>query len=253
MPLDRLPDVRLSPFSPQQEQQLPATYSAAFGYMFLTSERRARRLVVDLLAKEVQLRVAIKPFVHQQKAYSPGTILIRKNENAPVMETMLFKLAADHQVALIPVGTALSDKGPDLGGNRFKLLQKPRVALIGGTNVSGYTFGAAWHSLDQFFGLKHTLLANYNLHQADLRKYNVIILPELWGNHNDWSAYLNKKYAGQTQNLGATGWYTYRYWQWGGFPGRYHPKICQYEVAQPGAQRTAQIYPDATGGSIRSR
>jgi putative intracellular protease/amidase len=190
--LDRLPDVRLSPFSPQQEQQLPATYSAAFGYMFLTSERRARRLVVDLLAKEVQLRVAIKPFVHQQKAYSPGTILIRKNENAPVMETMLFKLAADHQVALIPVGTALSDKGPDLGGNRFKLLQKPRVALIGGTNVSGYTFGAAWHSLDQFFGLKHTLLANYNLHQADLRKYNVIILPELWGNHNDWSAYLNK-------------------------------------------------------------
>ncbi|HRQ64492.1 MAG TPA: hypothetical protein PKZ76_06480, partial [Xanthomonadaceae bacterium] len=71
---------------------------------------------------------------------------------------------------------------PDLGGGEVALLQPPRVAIMAqGSTVNPNVFGFQWHYLDQTLGLAPTILSENRLSQSDLRRYNVIVLPDRWG------------------------------------------------------------------------
>ena len=69
----------------------------------------------------------------------------------------------------------------DLGGREWRLLVKPNIALLsrGGTNMLDY--GATWYLLDHRIGIRHSHLDESRVGSFDLRRYNVIVLPERWG------------------------------------------------------------------------
>lgn len=69
----------------------------------------------------------------------------------------------------------------DLGGREWKLLVKPSIALVsrGMTNMLDY--GATWYALDHRLGIRHSHLDEGRIGAFDLRRYNVIYLPERWG------------------------------------------------------------------------
>ena len=73
------------------------------------------------------------------------------------------------------------DEGPDLGGGHFHLLERPRVALLGGDGVDRDGFGHAWHHLDVRLGVPTSILEARALSSYDLRRYNVIVLPPARG------------------------------------------------------------------------
>ena len=66
---------------------------------------------------------------------------------------------------------------PDLGGEHFKLLERPQIALIARDGVSSYSFGSIWHTIDSRLGIRHSHLNGDNVNRRDLRRYNVIVLP----------------------------------------------------------------------------
>jgi hypothetical protein len=81
---------------------------------------------------------------------------------------------------VLPVDTALCQKGPDLGGNRFKLLTPPRVAIASQWPIGTTSFGSVWFLLDQRLGLRASPVNVQRLGGIDLRRYNVLILPNAW-------------------------------------------------------------------------
>lgn len=66
---------------------------------------------------------------------------------------------------------------PEIGGEHFRRLEPPRIALTARDRIQAYDFGAIWHLLDQRLRLPHSHLAETALGAADLRRYNVLILP----------------------------------------------------------------------------
>lgn len=153
-----------------------------YGYVVDAVDDLALRAAAELLQADVVTRVAQEAFTAGGRRYPRGSLLIRTHENGPALRERLQRAAAVAGVEIVAVYSARSpDAGPDLGGQRFTQLQRPRVALLGGAGVDVYSYGTIWHLLDHELGLE---VSQYDLHQRgdlDLRRFNVVILPECWG------------------------------------------------------------------------
>ena len=163
----------------------------AYGFLIDGASRDIYRAVVRLLDLGVKVRAATKIFTVADRSYQPGTVLLRNYDNNARLMTHLRDATEGLNLDLLPANSALSEKGPDLGGNRFALLQQPRVALITQWPISSTSFGAIWHLLDARIGLRVSPVSVTSLRFADLRKYNVIILPNAW-NTGGLTAILNE-------------------------------------------------------------
>jgi hypothetical protein len=153
----------------------------AFGYLISYKDDNAVRVLIKLLEKGLKVRAAEKNFSVEGKFFERGTLLLRKNENDSELEKHLTNAAEEFGINIYGVNTALSQTGSDLGGGYFTLLHNPRTAILVGNSINLYNFGATWFTLDNEYELKTSLLRIENLRGYDLRKYNVIILPAVWG------------------------------------------------------------------------
>ncbi len=173
--------------APSSRQPLPhdGTIPAAgdvpkYGYIIDGGNHDVYRALVRLLDRDCKPRVATKPFTIAGRKFAAGAVLLRRHENPDALPSMLQADAGDLTLAVHPLDTALSDKGPDLGGKRFRLLQAPRVAIASQWPVSSTSFGATWHLLDERLGLRASPINVQRLSRIDLRRYNVLVLPNTW-------------------------------------------------------------------------
>jgi hypothetical protein len=148
-------------------------------WVFDGSTDAAARATSDLLAKGITLRVAEKPFTVRGRSFVPGTILIRREGNPNDAATTLDAVGKGRGVPIVPMGTALADKGADLGGNYFHPLVAPRVGIFAGPLTASSEYGAIWHDLDVDLGLRFTAIDLAGFRGSDLRRYNVLVLPSL--------------------------------------------------------------------------
>jgi hypothetical protein len=113
------------------------------------------------------------------RRFSRGSVIVRRHENGADVAEKVAKAADMSGARVFATGTARShDAGPDLGGQHFRLLARPRVAVLSNAPVETDSFGHVWHMLDVHLGVPCALLDAQQLGSYDLRRYNVIVLPE---------------------------------------------------------------------------
>ena len=151
-----------------------------YGYLIDGAGSDIHRAVVRLLEADCKVRIAAEPFSVSGHRYEPGSVLIRKNENAENLADLVRRAVNDLDVDLRGTDTALSEDGPDLGGRRFGLLARPRIAIASQFPIATTSFGAVWHLLDERIGLRVSPINVQRIGRMDLRKYNVIVLPNTW-------------------------------------------------------------------------
>lgn len=151
--------------------------SPKYGYIFEYSDDSALKLLSLLLEKGYKVRSAREPFTIEGISFERGSILIRLNENPESIKSDIILFAKNLPVKLYGVNTALSTSGPDLGGNDFILLEKPKVAIVTGPQISLGSFSTIWHLIDAKIKMNASILNVDGLQYFDLRKYNVLILP----------------------------------------------------------------------------
>jgi hypothetical protein len=115
-------------------------------------------------------------------AFPAGSFLVRRAENGgdpAAIEERVLRAAREAGLGrVVRSATGLSpDAGPDLGGQHFDLLARPRVALVGNSPIAEDTYGHLWFLLDAELGVPFTLLDAQSLGAYDLRRYNVLVLP----------------------------------------------------------------------------
>ena len=157
----------------------PGSPGEPVAWVFDGSTDGAARATSDLLARGLTLRVAEKPFTVQGKSFLPGTILVRREGNPDDAAATLDAVGKARGVPVVPMGTALADKGADLGGNYFHPLVAPRVGILAGPLVASSEYGAIWHDLEVDLGLRFTAIDLSGFRRVDLRRYNVLIVPSL--------------------------------------------------------------------------
>ena len=136
------------------------------------------RFAVGVMEERWVVRVADKKFTASGDMYPAGSLLLRSIENPQLNSDNLGAIAHKVGVEVRAVRTSLSTgPGPDLGGQHFRLLHRPRIAVL--ANVSGRPsdFGHVWYHIDQNLQAPATLIEGYRLSQIDLRKYNVLVVP----------------------------------------------------------------------------
>jgi len=135
-----------------------------------------------LMERGVWLRLAEKPFTFGGKTFPRASVLITRkdNQNFPGdLTTTLRDVCAELKITALGVTTGFGPgELPDLGGTHFKLLQPPRIALLGREPFGASSYGECWYVLDHVLGLRATYLDFNRITNADLRRYNVLILPE---------------------------------------------------------------------------
>jgi hypothetical protein len=141
---------------------------------------------VAFAARAMELGLAVlhasEPFTAAGKKLPRGSLLLRRSDQDGTLEQIEERIvgaALDAGVLVFGLTTGRSpDEGPDLGGQKFRLLSRPRVAVLGNAPVSPDSYGNLWHHLDQRTGIPFSLIDAQFLEQYDLRRYNVLVVPD---------------------------------------------------------------------------
>lgn len=190
VPLD--PASMLSPPAPiAQNNQSPANPAVALA--FDGRDDRSLAAAVRLMDQGLKVRATDKPTVLSGIALSRGSILLTRSDNPSFTPTELADRVRNVASVLglspltIPGGMGPGDL-PDLGGDHFSLLEAPRVAVLTREPFSPYSAGEIWFTLDHELGLRASYLDTADLSGADLRRYNVLIIPD--GRPRQWTSSL---------------------------------------------------------------
>ena len=167
---------------PQMEKCCGTIYidqlrNAKYGYLIELDSGEVYKALVTLFENNCNPRIATKPFTLNKRKFKAGTVILRKHENPKDLYNILKAVCQDYCIEIIPTDSALVNAGTDLGGPRMQLLQQPRVAIASQWPVSSYSFGSVWHLLDHDTHLRTSPFNIQYLSGIDLRKYNVLILP----------------------------------------------------------------------------
>ncbi|MFH1719717.1 MAG: M14 family metallopeptidase, partial [Planctomycetota bacterium] len=172
-------DVALSSDMPTAGPDLPKPGAkSGYGYLIDFGNSAAYPVLVRLFEEKCYPRIATKPFKIEARQYEPGTVLLRAHENPDGLAEILQKAASDFGVGIHAVDRALVEDGPDLGSQKFELLSAPRVAIASQWPIRSTSFGSIWYLLDCRLQLRSSPINIQNLNSIDLRKYNVLILPD---------------------------------------------------------------------------
>ncbi|HSK13641.1 MAG TPA: M14 family metallopeptidase [Phnomibacter sp.] len=158
---------------------LPVPDENAYGYVVAWNHMDHARFLADCLKKGIKPRMAELPFETNGKKYERGTLIFVKTSNQGVKDLYktLFELAGRHQVTLERVQTGFMDKGADFGSPDVKTLRPVKVAMLTGDGVSSLSAGQVWHYFDRDLGYPITLINARDAGSADLRRFDVLILP----------------------------------------------------------------------------
>jgi hypothetical protein len=165
--------------APAQANPLP---DSPVGYALQGDDDRAPAAAARLMELGVIVRASTKPTALGDSTLPRGSIFILKKDNAHTkvdLPAALQSVSNDLRLRPVALATGWGEGDlPDLGGENFLLLTQPRVAVLGREPTSPYSFGQAWYTLDHTLGLRASFIDFQNLQPLDLRRYNVLVIPE---------------------------------------------------------------------------
>ncbi|SDS12915.1 Zinc carboxypeptidase [Polaribacter sp. KT25b] len=150
-----------------------------YGYLMPWNEYYTPKALNAILQKELRAKVAMKNFKNRGNDYDYGTIFIpvqNQKLNADELHRFLEEVAIESNVKITGVTTGLND-GIDLGSGNFKVITKPKVAMLVGDGIAGNDSGEIWHLFDQRFDMTLTRLDMSYFRRIDISKYTHIVIP----------------------------------------------------------------------------
>jgi hypothetical protein len=156
-----------------------AAGEARYAYAFVPGSEASIRMLAALLADSVRVWFATRAFTQGGQAFPTGAFVVRVDPNGPGVHERVRRAAALSGARAWPLASALADSGTDLGSETVFFVRPPRVALVGGTPISGGSYGEAWFAFDQRLGYPVTPVAAATLDGLRLSDYDVLVLPSV--------------------------------------------------------------------------
>ncbi len=135
-----------------------------------------------LMERNAWVRVADRAIQFDGHDFARGSVVITRKDNLNFsgdLAAAIREVCTELQVSATGVRTGNGPgESPDMGGRHFVLLQKPSIAIVGREPISPNGYGEAWHLVDHVLGLRASYVNFQNLRTADLRRYNVLVIPD---------------------------------------------------------------------------
>lgn len=152
----------------------------AYGYVAPWNNMNHARFLADCLKKGIKARYTELPFETNGKTFERGSLVFLKTSNqaVPNLYNMLFEIAAKHGITLEKVNTGFMDKGADFGSGDVKSIRAVKVAMLTGDGTQSLSAGQIWHYFERDLGYPVTLINVRDAAGIDLRRFDVIVLPD---------------------------------------------------------------------------
>ena len=138
-----------------------------------------------LMEQGVKLRIVDKEINLSNKSLTRGSViaLALDNPNLNNLTDLISSVANELNVSVFSLKTGFGQEElPDWGGRHFRLLNKPKIAILSHNGFSSYDVGVSWWSIDHHLGIRHSQLNTSMIGYADLRRYNTLIMPSGYRN-----------------------------------------------------------------------
>ncbi len=175
-----------SPSVPSPPNQSTAASPAATAFLIDGADDRSVVAAARLMDRGVWVRITNKPTELGGRKFARGSVVVTRKDNPPApgaagdaLADTVTAVSLEVDLAFSAVGTGMAPgDAPDLGGEHFVLLHPPRIAVLGRDTTSPYSYGQAWHTIDHVLGVRASYLDADQAGGADLRRYNVLVVPE---------------------------------------------------------------------------
>ena len=141
---------------------------------------RSVAFAARLMEQNIQVRIIDKESFLSGHELSRGSVAVLQMDNPNVddLSSKISQIRSNLGISIVSIESGFGPELlPDWGGRHFRLLEKPQVAILGHSSFNSYDVGVSWWSLDHHLGIRHSLLNGSFAGYADLRRYNVIIMP----------------------------------------------------------------------------
>jgi len=171
-PTEPLPETEAVP-----DRALPERDSVV-ALVFDGADDQSVTVAAQLLEQGVQVRAAEKAFEFDKHGFSRGSVLATPLDNREFggdwfQTTIQTGLKLGLTPAAVRSGLGPGDL-PDLGGEHFRRLEPPRIALLS-REFSSTDYGSIWFVLDHYLGIRHSNIDAGR--RGDLSRYNVLVVP----------------------------------------------------------------------------
>ena len=158
---------------------------ADFGVAFALTGDEGRHFLAHLLKDGWRVAVVPKSFRQGDRHFPAGTVIVRweRQKRAawqkPATGLKALEPLVKHTgVTLYPLQWAYTEAGPDLGSEWIRVLKRPRVAVVTGPPVGRTAYGWIWYLFERELHYPFTALRAETLRWVDLRKYQVLVVPD---------------------------------------------------------------------------
>ncbi|MBL7796626.1 MAG: zinc carboxypeptidase [Saprospiraceae bacterium] len=178
---------RLEPKRNYEPYKAPEVRLAASPYAWCVHRKSMAeaQFLAKVLDAGVKVRYATMPFDRSDQQFDAGALVITRADNHALsadLDAIVQTAAANANVPLHPIFSGWSNKGNDLGSDRFVLINRPEVALVYGEDVDDNPYGHTWYYFEQELGYPVTPVALDRLTRLRLTDYTTLIFPH--GNYN---------------------------------------------------------------------
>jgi len=161
---------------------VPAPAADAVAYAFDGATDSSVAAAARLMQRQVQVRISDESFELGGVKLARGSVVVTKLDNR-LFEGDLAKTVAEVAnelgIEAHALATGWGDGDlPDLGGEHFVHVYEPKIAMLSRGNFSSYDVGTIWYMIDQKLGVRSSRIDSKFTGQADLRRYNVLIVPD---------------------------------------------------------------------------
>ena len=150
------------------------------------------RAAAALLRDGVKLYAAGKAFTIGGRHYHRGTVVVRRADNGADLAAKLKEVARETGVTFYGTDTSYAEEGVDLGSANVRWVKPPRVALLWDVPTSPTSAGADRYAMEYAFGYPVTVIRTASLGRADLRDFDVIIMPDGYRRFSGYGQVLGK-------------------------------------------------------------
>ncbi|MFZ6014155.1 MAG: M14 metallopeptidase family protein [Bacteroidota bacterium] len=164
------------PKSPDNASIADKPYAYIFKYQSLADVE----LLTGLMQKNIRVRSAERSFTINNQVFEAGTLIVtrRNNEHVLSFDADVQNLAKKLDRKVYTSATGFVEKGKDFGSGDLNFLKAPKTAMLFGEQTSSLNAGEVWHFFEQIIHYPITQIGTDYFKNVDLKKYDVLIVPE---------------------------------------------------------------------------
>ncbi len=154
---------------------------ASVSYIVPWGEASAVRFLSQALQRGLTVKSNDKAFTNLGNNYPAGSLILDVADNPQNIHQQLTDIAQETGAEVIAVNDSWVTEGPSFGSANVVRFNQPRVAMAWDEPTTAYSAGNTRFVIERQFGYPVTPIRVDRLRSADLRHYQVLILPLMSG------------------------------------------------------------------------